>query len=218
MDSLEFSLSRPLVEKNPRLFQKLFVDFARLLKAEHGHGGFAFNLSIVRYEQNEATEALMVSKMAGLDAGVSAIIAGRTGITDHIKTVGWLTAISKDMLTRAGGLSALRSELPIDWFAIYDYGNGIVIQAGPEPAVASVELDAKPSIYVLPNMALKPIRMAEIDTLHYPSKNGEPRLFGWAAEQWLSRFDVSGDELLSYKAKLLKEARLTPETTLPDRL
>jgi hypothetical protein len=54
------------VEANPTLFQKLFVDFARILRAEHGHASFAFNLSAVCEELNESTEAVMVSKMAGL--------------------------------------------------------------------------------------------------------------------------------------------------------
>jgi hypothetical protein len=117
-----------------------------------------------------------------------------------------------------GGMSTLRSELPRDWFAKYDYGNGIVIQAGPEPEVAPVELDAKPAIYVLPNMALRKIRIEEIESLHQGSVNGEPRLSGAAAERWLRRFDMPDDELLLYKAKLLNEPKLTPVTTLPTAL
>ena len=39
LDSLRFSVPREIVEKTPILFQELFVEFARLLKAEHGHGG-----------------------------------------------------------------------------------------------------------------------------------------------------------------------------------
>ncbi|MET3134596.1 hypothetical protein AAKU55_004896 [Oxalobacteraceae bacterium GrIS 1.11] len=217
LDMLQFSLPLPYVEEHPTAFQQLFLNFARLLKAEHGHGGYAFNLSIVRDEPNEPIEAFMTSKMNSLDAGD---VSGRQkiGITDHIKTVSWLTAINKDMLKQVGGLSALRSELPMDWFAKYDYGNGIVIQAGPKPEKAAVEIDPKPAIYVLPNMALKDIRVSEIGSLHYGSKDGEPRLFGWTAEQWLVRFDVQEGELLSYKAKLLKEPKLSKETTLPDRL
>jgi hypothetical protein len=220
LDSLEFSIPRTFVETRPALFQQLFVDFARRLKAEHGHAGFAFNLSAVRWEENESTEAVMVSKMAGLDAGTSTLVArhGKTGIADHIKTIGWLIAINTDMVEAVGGMPALRSELPQDWFAKYDYGNGIVIQAGPEPEIAPVELDAKPAIYVLPNMLLRKIRVSEIDSLHYYPKDGEPRLAGAAAERWLTRFDVPDSELLAYKAKLLNEPKLTPETTLPAAL
>jgi hypothetical protein len=220
LDSLEFSLPRSVIDAHPRLFQQLFTDFARRLAAAHGHAGFAFNLSAVRWEENEATEAVMVSKMAGLDAGTSTLVArhGKTGIVDHIKTVGWLTAINASMVDAAGGIETLRSELPRDWFAKYDYGTGLVIQAGPEPEIAPVELDPKPAIYVLPNMALQTIRVRHIDSLHSYPKEGEPRLAGAAAERWLRRFDVPPEEILAYKAKLLDEPRLTPASLLPGAL
>jgi hypothetical protein len=220
LDSLQFSVSRKFLEEHPAEFQTLFVAFARLLKAEHGHAGFAFNLSIVRKHENESTEAVMASKMAGLDAGSAVLVAGRhkIGIANHIKTVGWLTAINTSIVDAVGGMSTLRSELPRDWFAQYDYGKGIVIQAGPEPEVAPVELNAKPAIYVLPNMALRKIRIEKIESLHQGSVNGEPRLSGTAAERWLQRFDIRDSELLAYQAKLLTEPRLTPETTLPGAL
>ena len=218
--TLTFSFPPLFVEENPTIFQKLFVDFAKELKAVHGFGGFAFNLSLVRTSPNEPTEAFMASKMNGIDVGDPVIIGGRRkyGILDHIKTVGWLTAINHEMVEKVGGLTTLRSELPMSWFAKYDYGNGIVIQSGGKPEIVPIPVDPLPSIYVLPNMALKDIRMTEIGTFHEGSKDGEPRLSGWAADQWLKRFDIPEEELLTYKAKLLEEPKLTKATTLPDRL
>ena len=162
----------------------------------------------------------MVPKMAGLDAGSGHMIGGLPGrnVEHHLVTVGWLTAISHAMVEKVGGLASLRSELPASWFAKYDYGNGIVIQAGPEPEIAPVELDPKPSIYVLPAMALKDVRLMADLSLHYGSKDGEPRLTGLAAKEWLTRFDVPEDELMRYKTKLLNEPKLTKETTLPHTL
>ena len=220
LDRLLFSFPQDVVERNTALFQKLFVDFARLLKIEHGHGGFALNLSLTRREPNEPTEAFMASKMAGLDAGSMGLINSwhDEGIDDHIANIGWLTAINEKMVRKVGGLDALRSELPADWFAKYDVGGGLVIQAGPKPEIAPAELDSKPAIYVLPAMALAEVRLEDNDDLHYGSKDGEPRLTGLAATQWLKRFEVPADELMSYKAKLLAEPKLTAETTLPARL
>ena len=57
-------------------------------------------------------------------------------------------------------------------------GNGVVVQAGPEPVLVSVELDSEPAIYVLPNALFKPLLIPEIDALHFPSKDGEPRISG----------------------------------------
>ena len=220
LDCLEFSLPAQYVQENPTAFQRLFVAFARRLKAVHGHGGFAFNLSLPRVDENESTEAVMASKMNGIDVGHNVIIARRAkiGITDHIKTVGWLTAINMDMVEKAGGLAVLFMKLPTPWFATYDYGNGVVIQAGPAPQKVDAEVAPKPALYVLPNMALKGIRIPEVQTLHGASHDGEPRLFGWAAEQWIMRFDVPDDEIMTYRAKLAQEPQLTPETVLPNRM
>lgn len=220
LDKLLFSFPKVVVERNSLLFQNLFVECARLLKAEHGHGGFALNLPLVRREPNEPTEAFMASKMAGLDAGSMGPINSwhNEGIDDHIVNVGWLTAINTAMVEQVGGLATLRSELPAVWFAKYDYGNGLVIQAGPEPEIAPVELDAKPSIYVLPAMALKNVRLADNEDLHYGSKDGEPRLTGLAAKEWLRRFEIEEDELMRYKTKLLSEPKLTDATTLSSAL
>ncbi|EPN17666.1 hypothetical protein A248_16339, partial [Pseudomonas syringae pv. actinidiae ICMP 19100] len=75
----------------------------------------------------------------------------------------------------------------------------------------------KPARLVLPNRLFKAIRAPKF-SLHYASRDGEPRIIGWAAEQWLKRFDIEEDELMAYKARLLDEPRLTKATTLPDRL
>jgi hypothetical protein len=220
LSALDFNLPPLYVEENPLAFQKLFVSFARLLKAVHGHGGHALQLSMVRDEPNEPTEALMLEHAKGLDVGGAVRVSGRAkkGIVDHIKTIGWLTAINQDMVKKLGGMTTMYSELPMNWYAMYDYGAGVVIQAGPKPEIAPVAADPMPATYVLPNMLLKELRMAEIGDLHYGSKDGEPRLTGVAAEDWLKRFDIPEDQLMAYKAKLLDEPKLTKETTLPDRL
>ena len=106
----------------------------------------------------------------------------------------------------------------MDWFALYPYNEGIVIQAGPYADSASVDDDPQPPCYVLPNMLLKDVRCKAMFDLHAGSKAGEPRIRGDAAARWLARFDVPPEELLSFKAKLLDEPKLTKETTLPGRL
>jgi hypothetical protein len=220
LDSLQFSIPKELILERPTLFQRLFIHFARLLRAEHGHGGYALNLSLTRPGPNEPTEAFMTSAMAGLDAGSAVLIAAahNAGIDDHIANIGWLTAINSKMLEKVGGLQELHSTLPANWFAKYDYGNGIVIQAGPEPEIAAVTMDSKPSLYVLPSITLRDLRITPIEHLHYGSSDGEPRLTGLAAKEWYGRFDAPDSELLSYRAKLLHEPALTEETTLPERL
>jgi hypothetical protein len=143
-------------------------------------------------------------------------VASATHAHEGIKTVSWLTAVNYEMAEKIGGLPAIESALPRDWFALYDYGTGLIIQAGPKPEVAPTD-QPKPARLVLPNALLKPIR-APMVNLHYASKNGEPRIIGWGAEQWLKRFDVEEDKLTAYKTQLRDEPKLTEATTLPNRL
>jgi len=218
--TVQFTLPLLYAEEHPAAFQQLFVSFAKRLKPIHGHGGHALQLSLPRREPNEPVEAMMLEFANGVDGGNNAVIAGRYkhGIATRIKTIGWLTAINHGLVKQVGGLFAIRSELPMDWYALYDYGAGLVVQAGPRPELAPLSLDGKPATYVLVNALLKEVRIPQIGSLHYGSKDGEPRITGWAAEQWLQRFDIEEGELVAYKAKLLTEPKLTKESTLPERL
>jgi len=212
--ALRFSLPLLYVEENPTAFQAMFVSFAKRLKALHGYGGHGLVLSSVRLSDNQPFEAFLADKLNGLDVGHP--VAGATHAHEGIKTVSWLTAVNYEQVEKIGGLSVIRSELPMDWFALYDYDAGLVIQAGPTPEAAPAD-QPKPARLVLPNMLLKELRAPKV-SLHYASKDGEPRLNGWAAEQWLKRFDIDDAELMTYKTKLLDEPKLTKATTVPDRL
>ena len=209
---LRFSMPLLYVEEHPTAFQEMFVTFARRLKAAHGYGGHGLVLSAVRVNENEPFEAFLAEKLNGFDVGQA--IAGASYAHQGIKTVSWLTAVNNGMIEKTGGRQVLFSELPMDWFAMYDYGAGLVIQGGPKPEGAPADADPKPARLALPNHLFKALRANKI-RLHHGSQNGEPRIIGWAAEQWIKRFDVADDEVMALKAKLLDEPKLTKDTTLP---
>jgi hypothetical protein len=56
-----------------------------------------------------------------------------------IKTVGWLTPIENDYVEKVGGISAIRSALPMDWFGLFNYGIGLVIEGGAQPDAAPAD-------------------------------------------------------------------------------
>jgi len=201
---LRFSVPLLFVEEKPDTFVQLFVDCARRLRAAHGYAGYGLVLSALRYLDNQAFEAFLASKLRGFDAG--GLVPGAVNAHKGIKTVGWLTAINRDYLEKIGGESTVRSELPMDWFRLFDYGEGIVIQAGARPDAAPAD-EPPPARMVLPNMLLQPIRTPTV-RLQYASSESEPRLIGVTAEQWLKRFDTPPDQLMAYKAKLLDEPKL----------
>jgi hypothetical protein len=210
---LRFAVPLLFVEEQPEAFRDLFVDFASRLRAVHGYAGHSLVLSALRDTKNQAFEAFLTSKLRGFDAGN--LIAGAAHAHQGIKTVGWLTALNRAYLEKVGGESVLRSELPKDWFRHFDYGDGIVIQAGPAPEAAPADAPL-PARLVLPDMLLKEIRTPEVG-LHYASGNSEQRLIGWAAEQWLRRFDVAPEQLLDCKAQLLSEPKLMMTSNKPNR-
>lgn len=202
---LRFAVPLLFVEEHASTFRDLFVEFARRLCALHGYAGYSLVLSALRDTDNHAFETFLTTKLRGFDAGN--LVAGAANAHQGIKSVGWLTAINQAYLEKIGGESTLRSELPMDWFALYDYGSGIVIQAGARPEAAPSDVPL-PALLVLPNMLLRSIRTPEVG-LHYASANSEPRLIGWAAEQWLKRLDVPEEQLMMFKARLLDEPKLT---------
>ncbi|MFJ1301871.1 type VI immunity family protein [Pseudomonadota bacterium AL_CKDN230030165-1A_HGKHYDSX7] len=207
LDVLRFSLPLADVIENPKAFQALFVTCADRLEAHHGHGGFGFVLSPSEWNSDQPTEAFVSEQARGVDVGSPSFSAARLK-PNRFKTVSWLTAINLDMLTEVGGLATLRSELPPDWYAFYDYGTGIVIQAGNEPDIAAVALDGQPPQYVLTNAALKTVRSEDFWLHLAASAAGEPRLTGLKGEAWIQRFDVPDDALLDVKARLLDTPKL----------
>jgi hypothetical protein len=212
LSGLRFSFPLLFVEENPAAFQTMFVSFARHLQAIHGYGGYSLILSALKYDENQAFEAVIASKMNGFDAG--GLVSGAVNAHIGIKTVSWLTAVNYELLNKVGGMNALRSELPLDWFATYDYGHGVVVQSGPKPEAAPAdESGEKPARLVLPDMLFKPLRAPQV-RLHYASSESEFRLIGLAAEEWSQRLDIDESKLLDYKAKLLREPKLTKESVL----
>lgn len=203
---LRFSVPLLFLEEHPGVFQGLFVDCARRLRAVHGYAGHSLVLSALRYDENQAFETYLTSKLRGFDAGN--LVAGAVNAHLGIKTVGWLTAINHAYLDKVGGEAAIRSELPMDWFGLLDYEAGVVIQAGAEPEAAPAD-SPLPARLVLPAMLLQPLRMPKV-RLHYASAESEARLIGKAADQWLARFDVPVGQVLAYKTKLLDEPKLVP--------
>lgn len=217
---LEFSVPVLFHDQNPLSFLKLFRAFAQRLNPEQGYAGNAFNLSITQKDENEPTEAFMAARMPGLDVGTASwLTIEPTAKQPKIKTVSWLTLLDNQRLELAGGLDILRSQLPSSHYAFYRCNDGVIIQSGAYPYAAGDAEDPKPAAYVLVNHLLKPIRCETVGSLHSGSHDGELRLVGWSADQWLKRLDVDDSSIPAWRTKLLRdEPGLNSKNTLPERL
>jgi len=222
-NSLAFSWPLVSIQESPDAFAKLFFDSARRLSAIHGQAGFAVNLSPTEIEQNEATEHWISQIMPGLDVGRPESTSVRD-LKGKIKTVNWLTAISKPMLDAVGGVSALRSELPPNWFSMGDYGAGIVIRAGAQPESGLSDREDEPPVpppaYVVLDHALRAIRAESMDILQRGTVNAGAPVYNTreSTAAWLRRFEVDGNGLLAAKAALLDTPPLGPGSAFPNPL
>ena len=214
---LTFSMPIEWVEENTKLFIELFIKFAQRLKAKHGYAGYACIISQIRDDQNEPTEAYLSRKWWAMDVG-DPILGGKY-VINGIKTVSWLTAINYEWFNKVMDDEALNSELPMNWFIGYDYGTGVVIQAGTLPLSGSVEEDPLPAPYVLLNRILKPLRVEKIQAIHWGDKGTEanPLIKGYRAEAWLKRFDIEDSEKIDYLAKLQSEPKLNSKYAFLDK-
>jgi hypothetical protein len=222
-NALWFSWPVFAVQERPDAFAKLFFDAVARLKAPWGHAGVAVNLSPTGREENEATEYWASQTMPGLDVGFPADLSVRT-LKGQLKTVDWLTAFNKPMLEGAGSLTGLRVHLPPSWFAIGDYGPGLVIRAGvlPESGISDDEGKApsNPPAYVVLDAALRSIRASEMDNLQRGTVNGDAPVYNSKASTvaWLRRFETDEKGLLAAKAALLDTPPHAAENALPNPL
>ncbi|WP_353167725.1 type VI immunity family protein [Acinetobacter sp.] len=215
--SLTFSMPIDWVGENSKAFIDLFIKCAQRLKAKHGYAGYACLISRIRSDKNEPTEAFMARKAWAMDVGNPGLLSNR--LITGIKTVNWLTAISYGWFNSIKEEEALNSELPMNWFIGYDYGTGVVIQAGTLPLMGSVESDPLPAPYVLLNRVLKPLRVEKIGDLHRGNYSTDeiPLIKGYLANHWLTRFDIEDDQKLEYFAKLQDEPKLNSQYAFLDK-
>lgn len=215
--NLTFSMPVEWVEENTKLFIELFINCAQRLKANHGYAGYACIISKIRSEKNEPTEAYLSRKLWAMDVGSPFLESDH--LLNGIKTVSWLTAINHEWFNQIRQQEALNSELPMSWFIGYDYGTGVVIQAGNLPLSGSDEVDPLPAPYILLNRILKPLRAERIQTLHRGNYDTEeiPLLKGYRAEAWMKRFDIKDDQKLEYFGKLQSEPKLNSKHAFLDR-
>lgn len=214
---LTYSMPIAWVEAHPKEFIDLFIKCANRLKVNHGYAGYACIISRIRSDKNEPTEAFLSRKMWAMDVGNPFLSADF--LLSGIKTVSWLTAVNREWFNKIQKEEALNSELPMSWFIGYDYGTGVVIQAGALPLSGSVEEDPLPAPYVLLNRVLKPLRVEKIGSLHrgnYGSKEN-PLIVDYRAEAWMKRFDIKDEEKLNYFGKLQQEPKLSSANSFTDK-
>jgi len=166
-----------------------YLDLARSLVRtvlyDFGHGGFAINWNHLGNNKRRVLRVMnsLANRYPGLDMShpfCTKYIASR-----GIKCVNWLTFLNADYRDRLGGLHALKKTFDKN-VVIYDANNnGVMIQAGPSPAIGDVNRQNNLPIYHQVGKELASIRCREHPPIFGPGGFADKEV----TEKWLSRFD-----------------------------
>ncbi|MDY6994779.1 MAG: DUF3396 domain-containing protein [Pseudomonadota bacterium] len=105
-------------------------------------------------------------------------------LKNGIKGGNWLTLLGEHWLNQLGGSRILTEKLG-EAFKIYEYNNGIMIQAGDKPELGAVNRKLYPRHYPKLAKILKPIRIKEHPGVHSTGPFDKEEF-----EAWLARFDA----------------------------
>lgn len=168
-------------------FRDLVLDWCTHLQPESGYAGLGFIQSVDWDERLRTIRqvSVLARRFPGLEVDNPEIVGNH--VKGRIKGVNWLTVVSDRLLDSVGGRAGVRSCLDAESFPVFDYGGGLVIQAGPSPQIGDCNrlnrLDAYRSVAGL----LRPLRLhfPENDALLDVGDGNETEV----TNQWLARFD-----------------------------
>lgn len=135
--------------------------------------------------QTHAWETSM--RHPGFDIYADIIDSFTTGL-NGLKTVNWLTAINDDMVAALGGRTQMLMSLPGE-VELFPVTGGLVLQAGPEPALGDINLGDTLPFYQAVDALLKPLRDIRVDQAKGFVVDGND---GTAKSRWYARFEPRG--------------------------
>lgn len=112
---------------------QLVVDLCNIFPVRSGHAGLS--LECCKYDEMESQQhAWQVSmRFRGLDIALADLDSEAAG-HDGLRGVNWLTILGDALLKKVGGTKKLRKNLS-DAIELIDIPGGVIIKAGPAPAV-----------------------------------------------------------------------------------
>ncbi|MDM8542946.1 DUF3396 domain-containing protein [Desulfococcaceae bacterium HSG9] len=168
---------------NEESFLKLALSWASKLRPVHGYGGLSILDSPEVYiAQDYGKEVYALAKrFPGLEVDYPYLHV--LYLDSGIKGVNWLTTLGQKWLSEIGGIISLNRSLDDD-YKLYEYSEGVVIQAGPHPEIGDVNRKIIPKYYQKLARILKPIQVKEHKRFHGTEGFGPDETV-----EWLQRFD-----------------------------
>lgn len=180
-------------------FRDIVLDMARILQPLHGSAGydilFPGRSDYTKVAAQNGTFGAFIKQHPGIDANDHDTgyfpPEMKNRLDENLRTVNWLTLIGDPLLGKIGGRAAVEATLPDrETYPLFDYGEGIVIQAGMFPNPGNRELNIIPHEYGEVARLTTPIRIHELDSDHFSPPMGGPYLDPHEeGRKWLARFD-----------------------------
>lgn len=181
-----FRFSVPVlhVREQPDVFVDLVMQCSERLEPVHGYGGVTVLTSSDRGTVQRAAPRIagFAARYPGLE--VDRPMSHKRVTQSGIKGGNWITILSTPFIDRLGGLPALGAALP-ESFVTHEYGDGVVIVAGPAPEVGDRHRNIDTPAYRELARVLKPIRITEHPAIYPKGRFSEQEGFA----EWLARFD-----------------------------
>ncbi len=175
-------------------FQKLIVDWCKILKPFHAYAGIGAIQSMHEVEKKRTNHLVypLARRFPGLEVDKPGTVASKMtmgGEQLKIKGVNWLTALDDQCFEELGGRDAVLGDLG-EAFTFYEYDGGVLIQAGIMPQLGDVNQQHIPRYYQQLARKLKPVRMSFPEghfLIKSPDRNQQSN--AEASNEWLARLD-----------------------------
>jgi hypothetical protein len=133
----------------------LMQELCGLFPFRSGHAGFSLECSGYEQISSEGHAWKTSMRHRGLDIFMVSKDMGAAG-RDALKGVNWLTAVGDKLLKKVGGTKGLRKKLS-EAIELIDVPGGVLIKAGPKPAVGDTNRNDFVPLYQEVHQALAPV-------------------------------------------------------------
>ncbi|MEH6458730.1 type VI immunity family protein [Chitinimonas sp. JJ19] len=177
------------VNAHPYQFVPLMLKLCEIIQPVHGTIGMGLIPPPWQERAYDCAEQLypLLHQHIGLDA----YVPSTSNLLGGMSSVNWLNAIDNQLLEKLGGMAALRASLPETEYPVYNFGSGVLIQAGSAPALGDREVGDLLPQYRAVAKFLKPIRVPFRPASLYvpPGAINNDASERQAAIEYLQRFD-----------------------------
>jgi hypothetical protein len=175
------------IAKSVSPFVDLAVTLAQGFPFAFGQGGWAMNFNPLEMDyKRDALRSMnaLAKRYPGIDMSHPFTTKYAPARGNGIKCINWLTMLNTEFVERLGGMARLRKAFD-DKVVIHDLKSGVLIQAGPAPAIGDVNRRQALPAYRQVGRVLAPIRAEEQASIFGPAGVGDEDVTG----KWLRRFD-----------------------------